>query len=155
MDVSDASLTVLVWHQFGLHLRQPSQTRKQANAICLLSDQCHAKPPRPLYLPAWGYGQHTVAQLLSAHNWPEQRIADYESHLHIIKGLEWLRKWLRNRHLVEAMAEWRHLQLHWGSLDRLPFLRSYEDQRPGNKGQLYSSRSIHSNEIEPTPQNVP
>ena len=60
--------------------------------------------------------------------WPEQRIADYESHLHIIKGLEVLQNWLRNCYLVEAMAEWRHLQLHSGSLDRLPFPHSYEDQ---------------------------
>ena len=63
-----------------------------------------------------------------ARTWPEQRIADYESHLHIIKGLEVLRNWLRNPYLVEASAEWRHLQLHGGSLDRLPFLHSYEDQ---------------------------
>ena len=58
----------------------------------------------------------------------EQCIADYESHLHIIKGLELIRNWLRNHYLVEPMVEWRHLQLHWGSLDRLPFLCSYEDE---------------------------
>ena len=52
----------------------------------------------------------------------EQCIADYESHLHVI------RNWLRNHYLVEATAEWRHLQLYWGSLDRLPFPRSYEDE---------------------------
>ena len=60
--------------------------------------------------------------------WLEQCIADYESHLHVIKGLELLRNWLRNHYLVEAMAEWRHLQLHGGSLDRLPFPCSYEDE---------------------------
>ena len=58
---------------------------------------------------------------------PEQCIADYESHLHMIKGLEVLWNWLRNCYLLEAMAEWRHLQLHGGSLDRLPFPCSYED----------------------------
>ena len=66
-----------------------------------------------------------------AHTQLEQCIADYKSHLHIIKGLELLWNWLRNRYLVEAMAEWKHLQLHRGSLDRLPFPHSYEDQRPG------------------------
>ena len=86
---------------------------------------------------------------------PEQCIADYESHLHVIKGLELLRNWLRNHYLVEAMAEWRLLQLHGGSLDRLPFPRSYEDERPGNEGPFYGNRGIHPNEIEPTPENAP
>ena len=79
---------------------------------------------------------------------PEQCIADYESHLHIIKGLELLWNWLRNHNLVETTVEWRHLQLHRGSLDRLPFPHSYEDQRPGNEGSFYSSRGICPNEIE-------
>ena len=90
-----------------------------------------------------------------AHTHLEQCIADYESHLHVIKGLELLWNWLRNRYLVEATAEWRHLQLHRGSLDRLPFPRSYEDERPGNKGPFYHSRGIRPNEIEPTPENAP
>ena len=86
---------------------------------------------------------------------PEQCITDYESHLHIIKGLELLRNWLRNCYLVEAMMEWRHQQLHGGSLDRLPFPHSYEDERPGNEGPFYRSRGIHPNEIEPTLENAP
>ena len=90
-----------------------------------------------------------------AHTRPEQCIADYESHMHVIKGLEVLQNWLRNRYLVEATAEWRHLHLHGGSLDRLPFPRSYEDQRPGNEGPFYRSRGIHPNEIEPTLENAP
>ena len=53
------------------------------------------------------------------------------------------------------MAEWRHLQLHGGSLDRLPFPHSYEDEQPGNEGPFYRSRGIHHNEIEPTPENAP
>ena len=85
----------------------------------------------------------------------EQHIADYESHLHVIKGLELLQNWLRNCYLVEATTEWRHLQLHWGSLDRLPFPHSYEDERPSNKGPFYHSRGIHPNEIEPTLENAP
>ena len=86
---------------------------------------------------------------------PEQRIADYKSHLHVIKGLEILRNWLRNRYLVEAMAQWRHLKLYSGSLDRLPFQRSYEDQKPGNEGPFYCSRGIHPNEVKPTLENAP
>ena len=86
---------------------------------------------------------------------PEQHIADYESHLHVIKGLELLWNWLRNCYLVEATVEWRHLQLHGGSLDRLPFPRSYEDERPGNEGPFYRSRGIRPNEIEPTLENAP
>ena len=86
---------------------------------------------------------------------PEQHIADYESHLHMIKGLEILWNWLRNCYLVEAMAEWRHLKLYGGSLDRLPFLCSYEDQWPGNEGPFYHSQDIRPNEVMPTLQNVP
>ena len=90
-----------------------------------------------------------------AHTRPEQCIVDYESHLHVIKGLELLRNWLRNRYLVEATVEWRHLKLYGGSLDRLPFLCSYEDQRPGNEGPFYCSRGICPNEVEPTLENAP
>ena len=86
---------------------------------------------------------------------PEQCIADYKSHLHVIKGLELLRNWLRNCYLVEAMVEWKHLQLYRGSLDRLPFPRSYEDEQPGNKGPFYRSKGIRPREIEPTPENTP
>ena len=52
MDISVVSLTVLVQHQFGLYLWWPSQTGKQANAVHLLSNQCHAQPLRHLYLAA-------------------------------------------------------------------------------------------------------
>ena len=75
--------------------------------------------------------------------------------MHVIKGLEVLWNWLRNRYLVEAMVEWRHLQLHGGSLDRLPFPHSYEDQQPGIEGPFYHSRGIRPHEIEPTPENAP
>ena len=86
---------------------------------------------------------------------PEQHIADYESHLHVIKGLEILRNWLRNRYLVEAMAEWRYLNLHSGSLDRLPFPHSYEDQWPGNEEPFYRNRGICPDEVKPTLENAP
>ena len=90
-----------------------------------------------------------------AHTQPEQCIADYESHLHVIKGLEILWNWLRNCYLVEAMVERRHLKLYCGSLNRLPFPHSYEDQRPDNEGPFYHSRGIHPNEVKPTPENAP
>ena len=89
-----------------------------------------------------------------AHTQPEQRIADYESHLQVIKGLEILWNWLRNCYLVEAMVEWRHLKLYGGSLDRLPFPHSYEDQWPSNEDPFYRSRGIRLNEVEPTPENA-
>ena len=56
---------------------------------------------------------------------------------------------------MEATAEWKHLQLYRGSLDRLPFPRSYEDERPGNEGPFYRSKGIHPREIEPTLENAP
>ena len=73
----------------------------------------------------------------------------------MIKGLEVLWNWLRNRYLLEAMAEWRHLKLYGGSLDRLPFPHSYEYQWPGNEGPFYHSRGICPNEVKPTPENAP
>ena len=153
MDVFDASLAVLVQRRFSLHLRQPSQTGKKANAVRLLLDQCYAKP---LYICLHEVMDNTPwLSYYQACTRLEQRIADYESHLHVIKGLELLRNWLRNCYLVEAKAEWRHLQLHGGSLDRLPFPHSYEDERPGNEGPFYCSRGIRPNEIQPTPENAP
>ena len=86
---------------------------------------------------------------------PEQCITDYEFQLHVIKGLEMLRNWLKNWYLVEATGEWRHLKLHCGSLDRLPFPCSYEDQRPGNEGPFYHNRGIRPNKVEPTPEDAP
>ena len=89
-----------------------------------------------------------------ARTWPEQHIADYESHLHVIKRLEVLQNWLRNYYLVKAMAEWRHLQ-PMGFSGQIALPCSYEDQRPSNKGPFYCSRGICPNEIEPTPENAP
>ena len=53
------------------------------------------------------------------------------------------------------MVEWRHLNLHSGSLDRLPFLHSYEDQWPGNEGPFYRNRGICPDEVKPTLENAP
>ena len=112
--------------------------------------------PRGLYIRLHEVMDNTPwLSYYQAHTRPEQHIADYESHLHVIKGLELLWNWLRNCYLMEATAEWRHLQLQGGSLDRLPFPCSYEDERPGNEGPFYCSRGIHPNEIKPTPENAP
>ena len=132
------------------------QTGKQANAVCLLLDQCHAEPIWHFYMAAWGHGQHMLwLSYYQACTWPEQRITDYESHLHVIKGLEILWNWLRNRYLVEAMVEGTHLTLHGGSLDRLPFPHSYKGQQPGNEGPFYRSRGICPSKVESTPENAP
>ena len=55
---------------------------------------------------------------------------------------------------MEVTAEWRHLTLHWGSLDKMPFLCSYKDQWPGNEGPFYCNRGIHP-EIEPALGDAP
>ena len=156
MDVSGASLTILVQHWLSLYLWWPCQTGKQANAV-------HSTHQINIMLNPYGIfiGLHEVMDntlwlsYYQAHTWPEQRIADYESHLHVIKGLEVLWNWLRNCYLVEATVEWRHLKLYSGSLDRLPFPHSYEDKRPGNEGSFYCSRGIHPNEVKPTLENAP
>ena len=56
---------------------------------------------------------------------------------------------------MEATVEWRRLKLYGGSLDRLPFPHSYEDQWPSNEGPFYHSRGIHPSEVKPTPENAP
>ena len=53
------------------------------------------------------------------------------------------------------MAEWKHLQLYRGFLDRLPFPHSYEDERPGNEGPFYCRKGICPHEMEPTLENTP
>ena len=90
-----------------------------------------------------------------AHTQLEQHIADYESHLHVIKRLELLQNWLKNCYLVEATAEWKHLQVYRGSLDRLPFPCSYKDEWLGNEGPFYCSKGIRPCKIEPMLENAP
>ena len=100
MDIFDASLTILVQWGYCLHLRGSCQTGKQAYAVHLLSNQCHAQPLWHFHSAAWGHGQHSVAELLSvmhlartAHSWLwvpstcDQR--------------EILWNWLRNQYLVK------------------------------------------------------
>ena len=145
------------WHDASSDFTYGSPVRQESKLMLFVFYQINAMlNPHGLYIrlhevmdsTPWLSYYHACTRL-------EQCIADYESHLHVIKGLELLWNWLRNHYLVEAMTEWRHLQLHGGSLDRLPFPRSYEDERPGNKGPFYHSRGIRPNEIESTPENAP
>ena len=85
---------------------------------------------------------------------PEDCIADLDSHRHILSGLDLLRNWLMNRYLVEANEEWKHLVQHGGLLDKIPFLHSYEYQRPGNKGPFYCNKGIQPL-TEPMPEDAP
>ena len=87
-------------------------------------------------------------------SWPAEHIAHYESHRHIIARLDLLQNWLKNCYLVEATEEWKFITIHSGSLDRIPFPRSYEDKRPGNECPFYPSKGIHP-QIKPTPENSP
>ena len=145
------------WYDTGSVYTYGGQVRQESKLMLFFLYQINAMlNPHGLYIHLHEVMDNTPwLSCYQAHSQPEQHIADYESHLHLIKGLELLRNWLRNRYLVEAMVEWRHLQLHGGSLDRLPFLRSYEDERPGNEVPFYHSRGIHPNEIEPTLENAP
>ena len=83
-----------------------------------------------------------------------EHIEYYESHRHIIAGLDLLQNWLKNCYLVEAMEEWKFITIHSGSLDQIPFPCLYKDQRLGNEGPFYCSKDIRP-PIEPTPEDAP
>ena len=144
------------WYDTSLVYTYGGTVRQESKLMLFIFYQINAMlNPYGLYIHLHEVMDNTPwLSYYQACTWPEQRIADYESHLHLIKGIELLWNWLRNHYLVEATAEWRHLQLHRGSLDRLPFPHSYEDERPGNQGPFYSSRGIPPNEIEPTLENA-
>ena len=145
------------WYDAGSVYTYSSPVRQESKLMLFVFYQINAMlNPHSLYIHLHQVMDNTLwLSYYQARTHPEQCIADYESHLHVIKGLELIWNWLRNCYLVEATAEWRHLQLHGGSLDRLPFPHSYEDEWPGKEGPFYHSRGIHPNEIEPTPENAP
>ena len=145
------------WYYAGSVYTYSGPVRQESKLMLFVFYQINAMlNPYGIYIRMHEVMDNTLwLSYYQARTQPEQRIADYESHLHMIKGLEVLRNWLRNCYLVEAMAEWRHLQLYGGSLDRLPFPCSYEDQWPSNEGPFYRSRGICPNEVEPIPENAP
>ena len=149
---------LLYWYNAGLVYTYGGPVRQESMLMLFVFYQINAiLNPYGLYIHLHEAMDNTPwLSYYQACTRPEQCIADYESHLHVIKGIELLWNWLRNRYLVEAMVEWRHLQLRWGSLDRLPFPHSYEDERPSKEGPFYHRRGgIRPNEIEPTLENAP
>ena len=137
------------WYDASSVYTYSSPVRQESKLMLFVFYQINAMlNPYSLYIHLHEVIDNTLwLNYYQAHTRPEQCIADYESHLYVIKGLELLRNWLRNHYLVEAMVEWRHLQLYEGSLDRLPFPHSYEDEQPGKEGPFYHSRGIHPREI--------
>ena len=145
------------WYDAGLVYTYSGLVRQESKLMLFIFYQINAMlNPYSIYIWLHEVMDNTLwLSYYQACTRPEQHIADYESHLHVIKGLEVLQNWLRNHSLVKATAEWRQLQLYRGSLDRLPFLHSYEDQWPSNEGPFYRSRGICPNEVEPTLENAP
>ena len=89
------------------------------------------------------------------HHSKEDREAYFRDHVNIIQGLEHLRDWLKNQYLAKARETWHHLKIHSGDIDRLPYLQSYEDQRPGNEGMFYGNRGATMEDVQIWPENAP
>ena len=88
------------------------------------------------------------------HHSKEDHEAHFRDHINIIQGLEHLRNWLKNRYLAEACETWHHLKIHSGDIDHLPYLQSYEDQRPGNKCVFYRNWGATMEDVEIRPKNT-
>ena len=82
------------------------------------------------------------------HHSKEDHEAYFRDHVNIIQG------W-KNRYLAEACETWHHLKIHSGDLDRLPYPRSYADQRPGNKGVFYRNQGATMEDVKIRPKNAP
>ena len=89
------------------------------------------------------------------HHSKEDREAYFRDHVNIIQGLEHLRDWLKNWYLAEARETWHNLKIHSGDIDHLPYLWSYEDQRPGNEGVFHRNRGATREDVEIWPENAP
>ena len=89
------------------------------------------------------------------HHSKEDCEAYFRDHVNIIQGLEHLRDWLKKRYLAEARETWHHLKIHSGDIDRLPYPRSYEDQRPGNECVFYRNQGATMEDVEIRPENTP
>ena len=89
------------------------------------------------------------------HHSKEDCEAYFGDHVNIIRGLEHLRDWLKNRYLAKARETWHHLKIHSGDIDRLPYPRSYEDQCPGNECVFYRNQGATMEDVEIRPENAP
>ena len=85
----------------------------------------------------------------------EDREAYFGDHVNIIQGLEHLRNWIKNRYLAETRETWHHLKTHSGDVDRMLYLRSYEDQHPGNECVFYRNWGATMEDVEIRPKNAP
>ena len=85
----------------------------------------------------------------------EDREAYFADHVNIIQGLEHLRNWIKNWYLAEACETWHNLKIHSGDIDRMPYLQSYEDQRPGNECMFFRNRGATMEDVEIRPENAP
>ena len=99
------------WYDASLVYTYGSPVRQESKLMLFIFYRINAMlNPHGLYICLHEVMDNTPwLSYYQARTRPEQHIADYESHLHVIKGLELLRNWLRNCYLVEATAEWRHL----------------------------------------------
>ena len=89
------------------------------------------------------------------HHSKEDREAYFGNHVNIIQGLEHLRNWVKNWYLVKACETWHHLKVHSGDIDHMPYLRSYEDQHPGNECMFYRNQGATMEDVEIKPENAP
>ena len=81
--------------------------------------------------------------------------AYFADHVNIIQGLEHQRNWIRNQYLAKARETWHHLKIHSGDIDRMPYLRSYEDQHPGNECMFYRNQGATMEDVEIRHENAP
>ena len=89
------------------------------------------------------------------HHSKEDREVYFGDHINIIQGLEHLRSWMKNRYLAEARETWHHLKMHSGDIDCMPYLRSYEDQHPGNECVFFRNWGATMEDVEIRPKNAP
>ena len=51
----------------------------------------------------------------------EDHEAYFGDHINIIQGLEHIRNWIKNRYLAKTRETWRHLKIHNGDIDCMPY----------------------------------
>ena len=92
------------WYDAGLVYTYGGPVRQESKLMLFVFYRINAMlNPHSLYIHLHEVMDNTPwLSYYQAHTRPEQHIADYESHLHMIKGLELLWNWLRNHYLVEV-----------------------------------------------------